>query len=479
MASGLVVRYSSLMRTLSFLALIVFGAACGDVLEKPKDTCESAAQCTDPAAPFCVNQSCQAACAVSADCTSPDLGVCASDGACVECVMSTDCDAAAPICDSADRACRGCEKDSECPGGVCIEADGTCAADVEVSFVTMMGADSGTCTRSAPCATIPYAITNAGPRRIVHVLGGSLFTPTVTLSSDRILDGEDTSLGAGTQSSTIVVMPPAKVTVEGFRINAPAMPTVPAVSATGQSRLRLYNMQISGDGGLAVNATNGANLQLLHSHVGAISIANPMRVNCPNSIAVISQNTLEMTIVGDAGTACDLTVSRNRFESSRDGSVQLSSGLLVMENNLIIHRDGFNDSISLGNLGTGSTVRFNTLINTTAVGSDGAALSCGTGVVVTSNVFAYNSGHPITGTCETRYSVFDDRAVNSAGTGNQAVGIDTIFVNRAGGDYHLSATSAAKGNAEPGLNMVKVDFEGNPRPNPAGGPADSGALEAP
>jgi hypothetical protein len=194
----------------------------------------------------------------------------------------------------------------------------------------------------------------------------------------------------------------------------------------------------------------------------------------------VDQCVLEMTILTGSGGTCELTATRNRFESLRDGSVQLTGGQLVMENNLIIHRDGFNDSISVGNLRAGSTIRFNTITNTTALPSDGSALSCDNSVVVTSNVFAYNSGHPIGGTgCQPRYSAFDDVSTTSAGTGNQITGIDKIFVNRAGGDYHLSATSVARGGAEPGLNMVTLDFDGQRRPNPINTTADSGAFEAP
>ena len=467
------------MRTPCHLALLLVAAACGNVVEKQKNTCDTAADCTDPASPYCVNGACQAACAVNTDCKDPARDVCASDGMCVGCVMNSDCDATAPVCDTGERACRGCERDSECPGGVCVEADGTCVADAQVAFVTMMGTDSGTCTRAAPCATIPFAISNAGARQVIHVLGGSLATPSLVFTADRILDGEDTTLSAGGQT-TIAVGSSAKLTVEGFRVTAPTMgmPPAPAITGGNGTRLRLWGMTISGDGGTAVNASGG-DLTLSHSHIGSLSLQNPMHVFCPNAKALIDQNTLEMTIVGDNGTQCELTVSRNRFESSRDGSVQLSSGLLVMENNLIIHRDGFNDSISLGNLRAGSVVRFNSVVNTTAVASDGAALSCNSGVVVTSNIFAYNSGHPITGTCETRYSVFDTVAVTSSGTGNQTVNIDQIFANRGAGDYHLAASSVAKGNAEPGLTMVKVDFEGKARPNPAGSMADSGAFEAP
>jgi hypothetical protein len=202
-------------------------------------------------------------------------------------------------------------------------------------------------------------------------------------------------------------------------------------------------------------------------------------VQCNNAIIHVDQNQFETAFVDTVG-ACEGTVTRNRFESQRDASVHVTGGPAVVENNLIIHRDGFNDSILATSLRPGSTIRFNTLINTTAVPSDGAALSCDNTVEVTSNVFAYNSGHPITGQgCTTRFSIFDDVSVTSAGTGNQVTGIDTIFVNRAAGDFHLAPTSIAREGAEPGQVMVKVDFEGNPRPNPAGTNSDSGAFEAP
>jgi hypothetical protein len=185
-------------------------------------------------------------------------------------------------------------------------------------------------------------------------------------------------------------------------------------------------------------------------------------------------------VITNGTGSCAATVTRNRFDSDNDGSVQISIGQVIMENNLIIHEDGFNDSISVTGLAAGSTVRFNTIVNTTGAPSDGAAINCDNTVQITSNIFAYNSGHPVVGTgCDIRYSIFDTQSTTSAGTGNQVVAIDSIFVDRATGDYHLSAASVAKGASEPGQTMTKIDFEGNPRPNPAGTMSDSGAFEAP
>jgi hypothetical protein len=453
----------------------MFGAACGEVTAQ----CTTAAQCIDPAAPYCVSDRCQAACGVSADCTDPDRAVCAGDGACVGCAQPSDCGAQAPVCDASERACRGCATDAECSGGVCIEADGTCALDAEVAFVTDMGMDAGACTRGAPCATLTYALAQAGARRVIHVLGGTLSSPgTITLASDLVLDGEDTTLGAP-NTTTIAIQGTASVTVEGFRILAPTDATAPAITVTGPARGRLYDVQLSGDGDILAAASGSAELAIVGSHLGSLSQGSANQVNCGGATLRVDHSVLETTIVGDSG-ACELTVTRNRFESSLDGSVQINGGLLVMENNLVIHRLGVNDSIVVGNLRSGSTIRFNTVVNTTAVPSDGAVIFCDSSVEITSNVFAYNSQHPINGVgCQTRYSVFDDRSLTAAGTGNQVTGIDTIFADRGAGDYHLSATSKARAGAEPGQNMTTVDFDGRTRPDPAGTTADSGAFEAP
>jgi hypothetical protein len=396
--------------------------------------------------------------------------------------MNAECTSAtAPICDSQSRECRGCTKDADCAGGVCIEAEGSCVADADAVFVTMMGMDTGPCTRTAPCASVSYAVSQAGARRVIHVLGGSLSSPNaINLNGNRVLDGEDTTLSGGTPPVTISG---GTVIVEGFRVAGPptAGASIPAINVTNTgTKATLYNLNVTGasSGGVIVGGA-GTSITLRKSHVGSLTMQNSMQVSCQNGTLVADHNEFENTYISPVTGTCEATVTNNRFESNRDGSVQQNGGHLTMENNLIIHRDGYNDSISVSNLGAGSVIRFNTVVNTTAVASDGAAMNCDTSVIATSNIFAYNSGHPITGQgCAPKYSVFDEVSTTSAGTGNQITNIDAIFVNRAGGDYHLSADSVARGGAEPGLTMVKTDIEGNPRPAPAGSTADCGAFEA-
>jgi hypothetical protein len=427
-------------------------------------------------------------CTSSAQCSAP-LGVCAPDGVCVACAASSDCPLdTASVCDQGSRSCRACAADNECPGGgVCVETEGRCVASDMAAYVTMGGNDTGTCTRAAPCQSIAYAVRNLNGRKTIHVLGGSLTSNAGTTLADvgtLVIDGEDTTLTVFGTVAPFAITGSSDVTLEGFRLAVPtASPTgapSPAIAVTGPAKAILDDLTIEGAGGPAIAAAQSAQVTLSHSHVGNLSTSSSFAITCPNSRLTAIANTFEMTILGAFSGNCTMTVQKNRFESIHDGSVQANGGQLIMENNLVIHREGFNDSILATNLSPGSTIRYNTITNTTATSSDGAALACDNTVQVTSNIFAYNSGHPITGQgCTTRYSVFDDVAQTSAGTGNRVTGIETIFVDRAGGNYHLATDSVARAHAEPGLDMVTEDFEGRPRPSPAGTNADCGAFEAP
>src|SRR5262249_27560774 len=85
-----------------------------------------------------------------------------SSGKCVACLDASVCSADRPVCDATAGACRGCAVDAECPGGICIEAEGTCAADRDFVFVDgRNGTDSGECTRNTPCKSLAFAMSVA------------------------------------------------------------------------------------------------------------------------------------------------------------------------------------------------------------------------------------------------------------------------------------------------------------------------------
>ncbi len=180
---------------------------------------------------------------------------------------------------------------------------------------------------------------------------------------------------------------------------------------------------------------------------------------------------------------CQLTVQRCVFDDV-SGSIGATNGKAIIENNLIIESDGASDSMFVMGTAPGSTVRFNTVVNTTPVSSDGAALACDSNVSVTSNIFAYNSTNPMAlpgfPICKATHSLFDSVAIaqHTTGLGNVVADGNTFFADRGAKDFHLAESSPGKAISDP-TAMVGVDFDGVDRPQPAGSVADVGALEAP
>src|SRR5688572_25784161 len=116
------------------------GQACAPNFTCVAKECDSSSECTSPDKPICSLGLCVASCQVDDDCADvAGKPFCATDGACVGCEQNDQCPADAAFCDAEDRACRGCERDDECESGVCLEADGRCAAESEVLFVNGAG----------------------------------------------------------------------------------------------------------------------------------------------------------------------------------------------------------------------------------------------------------------------------------------------------------------------------------------------------
>jgi hypothetical protein len=151
--------------------------------------------------------------------------------------------------------------------------------------------------------------------------------------------------------------------------------------------------------------------------------------------------------------------------------------LLTIENNVFVENLPGVAAMTLFGYAIGSTVRFNTFINSSANGSSGSVF-CPEGLDVTSNIFATNSSNPIS-PCTARHSLFDTTGAPAAAAGqNNTVHESALFfVNPQNDDFHLSAGSPAIGLGEPGL--VSTDFDGNPRPAPVGSQPDVGAFERP
>ncbi|MBX3159566.1 MAG: hypothetical protein KF773_26580 [Deltaproteobacteria bacterium] len=409
---------------------------------------------------------CISGCQLDQDCADvPGRPICSAGGTCVGCEDASQCPAEAAICDAATHACRGCTGDGDCTGGVCLEVDGVCAADDNVVFVAAGGSDAGTCSRMSPCGTLGFGFSKVtATRSAIRLLTSAVDVGTPMFGKSAYVGG----LAGGT-------------TLIG--------PASPAIDIAGQITVTLANIKL---GGPTLSIRNGATARLdnfeapglIDVNTGTLTarLARTRRIACTSGTLSIrdSQLTNPNAVAAVEATTCDLTIQRNRFEGTK--LLYVSGGKALVENNLFIGTEPLADITQL--LGTlNSSVRFNTFVNTTTSPSDGAALCFDPSVSVTSNVFAYNSVHPLgSQSCTGRavFSLFDGAtsAVDRSGFGNQQADRATFFVDLTNLDLHLGTTSPARAASEPGLG-VTTDFAGAVRPQPAGTVADAGAFEAP
>ena len=465
----------------------ITGCASGDVCDSTgtcqMDQCTTSADCTSASDPVCIDHLCVAACGSDGDCMGlAGRPYCAPDGACVACTDSSQCSADAPICDMTSRSCRACTADAECPSGVCEEATGTCAAAPDIIYLSLQGTDMGECTSDAPCATFTYALGKAsGTRDIIRLLAGAfdIGGNTIVLTGrSLVVDGEMTTLSySGSAAAPMFsVGAGAVVTFEGLSLTSSTANSAITVASGGVADV--YGSSVVESGGPAAVALTGGQLKVAETNFMNTRATNGRGadtvINCSGGGMVeVDHSVFHSAQIYSDG--CTLTVRRNLFDQLGSGSVEATNGLVLIENNLIQDTYELADSMFVSKVTSpGSTIRFNTFVNTSGLDQGATYLGCDASVVVTSNIFAWDSG-PVQG-CSTTHSVFDS-SNQDPGPGNQSADISTIFAGLANEDFHLAPASPAKGAGEPGL--VTEDLDGNPRPLPAGSNPDVGAYEAP
>lgn len=431
----------------------------------------TAADCHDATRPFCISDACVAACAGNTDCAGNAAApLCQTDtGACVACLDDAMCAADKPVCDAQAGSCRGCAADDECASGVCLEADGVCAAEGDVLFVADGVVDSGSCTKTMPCGTIAYALTKATATRKVISLGSGnqLLGATLTINRPIYIDGHGTIIHR--VSPVVSVASSVAVTLANVMIRADSGSPPVAATVASAGSLRLFGAVVVGE----VHG-NGGTLSALRSTFSSPTTDTIDGVLCIGGALLVSGSQLEHARVTSSN--CQVVVERSRFDMF-DGSVSTTGGSVRIENNLIENAVAGVDSMGALSATDGSTVRFNTFVNTSGTPIDGVALNTDSTIVVSSNIFAYNSPTPFgSGENSAKYSLFDTitNAAQAAGTNNQVADVATFFVDRARRDYRPAASSPARGKAESGLG-VAVDLDGHPRP---AADADIGAFQS-
>jgi hypothetical protein len=441
--------------------------------------CTTSADCTSADAPICENQMCVAKCTTDDECVGiSGRPFCATDGACVACVMDSQCTTAdAPVCDTTSRSCRGCSDDGECTGGICLESEGTCKADSDVFFVATVGVDSGECTRSSPCATIPFVLAKAQPpNKTIHLLGGAynVGATTLQIGSACYIDATNTIVTSSANGPVLdytfslggAVL--NNVTVVGSNQTS----TNVAITAEINGTLKIYNSTIKR--GLKMT---GGTVSISRSTFTNPTIA-VSSVDCTSGTVSIDTSTITNARVTTMG--CNVTLERNRFDVTDDQCFDVTGGNALIENNLLTAQSETDDCGFIQGVTSGSTVRFNTFASVSDLVADGTALHCDSTADVTSNIFAWGSTSPhgSSVSCAPTYSLYDTTNTVPITVTSFSGDASTFFVNKGAMDFHLSTASPAIGKAEQGLDDT-TDFDGNPRPSPSGSVADVGAYEAP
>lgn len=433
--------------------------------------CESADQCTSEA-PYCANQVCKATCAGDGDCVgAPGGPLCADDGVCVGCKSNDDCGEEAPICSPTKRVCSPCRADADCSSGVCLAADGVCAKESEITYVSQEGMDATCGIKTSPCRTFTEALARVTALRpVIRLLGRSFEAPDgITIQSKNVyIDAENTTISRLGTGPMVAFQGNSSTTLEGVKINVGSANTIVAETT---STVRLSQLEANGrgnlDGGYAVFASTGTVRITDSKFFGAWILCNQATLHLTAS----EFRNVEL----DGGSNCNAHLHRNRIQDAR---VSFDGGM-IFQNNLLVSTSP-TCSANIGSSGA-DRIDFNTFVCRHSPPVDeqfqGTAINCSSVARPKGNLFAWDSIRPAPG-CALEYSLLPVFAEPIPGQGNSLVDMESVFVNYSIGDYHLSSNSPAKGSGDP-KSTLSIDIEGNPRPNPAGSAPDIGAFEAP
>lgn len=366
------------------------------------------------------------------------------DGVCVQCTPDdkTACTGTAPLCNATTNRCEACKEHADCmsTSGVCMP-DGSCAAADDVAYVAP-GA-SGNCGRQTPCGTLTAAVMTSKP--VIKLAAGMFTMDANTVSISRAVS----IVGEGQDAPTISELRRA---ASGAQI----------IASGASANVMLYRMRVAGGiGANALELTNGATLKL-------------------DRVTVTGADQF-----GIQSSGGNLTVTRSTISNNDDGALNLNSSTRFTILHNFIRQNGRTDgpgsAIEIaGSMGT-DLFEFNTVAGNSTSDSLVTAIDCsGAGLVRNNIIYANTDGvgnaEHVTGNCMITSNILGPGGTPRAGNTD----VDPLFGNQQPHIYKLQATSPARGMAATMPPAAYAfDFDGEPRPNPAGQPADLGADEIP
>ena len=386
------------------LLFVIMLAACTRTSEKycglhPEDL----ANCPPSDAP-------RQLCSVDSECPATASHCLLEGGAgmCVECRDDSDCSLS---CDPDSRTCRSCVEHADCVTSNACMPEGQCGTDDNVIYVAEGGADIGTCVKTAPCATIAYALTHVTAARYHIKLSGAL-VETVVIAAKRA-----------------VLLADPNTTLRG------ADPTIKIQQGT----VSVYDLEIP-------CAANGAGIK---SEMGSTTVIRDVYVHgCGGKGAAIEAK------------GGFISISRSRVSECTTGAISTDGNAVFSITNTMVYRNGTTASargaVTIGATTMGLNNRFEH--NTVAHNLAKISLTVAGGVSCTAtnllemphNIIAGNNANTAGG-CDFGKS----RVVEDPG--------EFAFVSTdAPYDYHVTATSTAIDQIE--TSAVTDDIDGQFRP---------------
>ncbi len=392
--------------------------------------------CSEPAVDGGTDGS--ATCGSNADCTGAGASVCdttVSPHECVECTSGDHaaCSGTTPVCGT-DDTCGACTMDSQCTdSGVCMP-DGSCAVAADVLYADPTGSGSD-CTKIAPC-DLPTAVGKVTTTQsIVHLNAGTYdLTDTLTLTGTMTLVGRGAGVdrNAGASGPTLSLHSAANVTIDFLEV----------FGGDG----------VTGDG-----------------------------IDCPAAILSVEQALIDNNDGSGISTnGCTLTLSRSTLTLNSGGGIDMVGATTFTISNNFIYRNGNSSTSSVGGASltpTGtSTFEFNTVVDNEIKNSTvlaGGVLCDQSGFTAPNNIIARNDVNSMAsatnantlGQC-TYPTSFIMADLTSLALGSPD---NTPY------DYHLTAASTPAIDQATADSTVKVDVDGDSRPQ--GNGYDIGADE--
>lgn len=308
-------------------------------------------------------------------------------------------------------------------------------ADAAMRLVSTTGVDSADCS-VAECLHIQFAINQAASGDTVLVAAGT-YVENITLKTGvHVLSNQ----GATIQGNGLTQVVDASGTgpgaiLEGFVITG------------GKIGIVIFNGSVEIRRNVIANNTGGQGGGIFLQNASAVIVNNLIRGNTTAAVAA-DGGAIEVEFCPGSVSIINNTIDGN--SSSNPLSIAQAIGIIDSPNVLIQ-----NNIVSNHNV-----------FPKTAIG-----VVTGTVPVLKNNLFFNNAGLYFNGS-----AINTITGLNALGTNSNNIAGDPLYINAAGGNFHIQTSSTAI-NAGLLTNAPTVDFDGDARP--LGGAVDIGFDETP